>query len=91
MPVHKEVLKELISAESESTPKSPPKSPPKFTPQVKNLLKKNVEGEMSRDEIMQKMELKDIKNFRDIYLNPAINAALIADYSRKTSKFQPKI
>ena len=73
LPVHKEVLKELNSSESESTPQVHPQ----VTPQVMNLLK-SVEGEMSRDEIMQKMGLKDIKNFRDIYLNPAINTVLIA-------------
>ncbi len=56
----------------------PPKVTPQVTPQVMRNLLKSVEGEMSRDEIMQKMGLKDIKNFRDIYLNPAINTVLIA-------------
>ncbi len=32
---------------------------------------------MSRDEIMQKIGLKDRKNFRDGYLNPAIVDGLV--------------
>lgn len=61
--VHFEVLKKEEDAKEVSTPQ--------VTPQVLSLLQ-CIEGEMSRDEIMQKMGLKDIKNFRDGYLNPAV-------------------
>jgi ATP-dependent DNA helicase RecG len=41
-----------------------------------NLLE-NLEDEMTRDEIMQQLNLKDRKNFRENYLNPAIDNKLI--------------
>ncbi len=46
------------------------------TPQVKKLLDV-IKGEMSRDELQEKLELKDRKSFRQLYLNPALEAGLI--------------
>ena len=68
LPVHEEVLKKVSIIEENTTPQ--------VTPQVLNLLE-NLEDEMTRDEIMQQLNLKDRKNFRENYLNPAIDNKLI--------------
>lgn len=58
-----------------STPQVPYKYPPSSV-EVQNLLKA-LEGEMSRDEIKRILGLKDIKNFRKNYLDPALKEGLI--------------
>jgi ATP-dependent DNA helicase RecG len=50
---------------------------PQVTPQVKNMLK-ILKGDMARDEIMSALGLNDRKNFREVYLNPAIADELVA-------------
>lgn len=63
LPVHIEVLKENIENSD-------------FTPQVENLLS-ILDKEMSRVEIMESLGLEDRKNFRTLYLNPAIEFNLV--------------
>ncbi|WP_069130093.1 Fic family protein [Rhodohalobacter halophilus] len=46
------------------------------TPQVDQLIL-NLEMELSRDDIQEKLGLSDRKNFRKNYLNPAIESGLI--------------
>jgi Fic family protein len=53
-----------------------PQVAPQPTPQVKRLLNK-IKGEMSKAELMSILKLKDGKNFRNNYLNPAIKNNLI--------------
>ena len=54
----------------------PPHVPPQVTPQVKKLIS-GMHGEMTRDELMVALKLKDPKNFRQRYLSPALSAGLI--------------
>ena len=49
---------------------------PQVTPQVISLLEA-FSGEHDRDELMDKIGLKDRKNFREIYLNTAVMMGLI--------------
>lgn len=53
-----------------------PQDTPQDSPQVKKLLN-IINGEMSRDELQVKLELKDRKSFREGYLNPALDLGLI--------------
>ena len=46
------------------------------TDQIKALISV-VDGEMSRDELQSRLKLKHRKNFRDLYLNPAIKSGLV--------------
>lgn len=39
---------------------------------------KILKGEMTRDEIMNSLGLNDRKNFREVYLNPAIEDELVS-------------
>jgi hypothetical protein len=52
---------------------------PLETPQVKALLNVlyQVEGSLNRKQLQAKLNLKDRKHFRERYLKPAIDAALI--------------
>ena len=49
---------------------------PQVTPQVQQLLE-HLEGEMSRLELMDSLQLSDRKNFSDSYLKPALAQGLI--------------
>ncbi|MDX9945634.1 MAG: ATP-binding protein [Azonexus sp.] len=49
---------------------------PQVTPQVQQLLQ-HLEGEMSRLELMDSLQLSDRKNFSDSYLKPALAQGLI--------------
>ena len=51
-------------------------TPPKSPPQILSLLKK-IDGENTRDEIMQKLNLKDRKNFRENYINQALKSGVV--------------
>lgn len=53
-----------------------PQVTPQATPQVKALLQ-SLQGEMSREEIMQKLGLSDRKSFSARYLQPALKQGLI--------------
>ena len=53
-----------------------PQVTPQATPQVKALLQ-SLQGEMSREEIMQKLGLSDRKSFSVRYLRPALDLKLI--------------
>lgn len=55
---------------------STPEVTPELTPEVKRLLRA-LTGEMSKQELMLVLELKDEKNFREKYLKIAIQAGLI--------------
>lgn len=54
----------------------PPQATPQATPQVKKLIS-SMHGEMTRGELMVALKLKDLKNFRQRYLSPALSAGLI--------------
>jgi hypothetical protein len=49
---------------------------PQVTPQVKQLIS-IINGEMSKEELMFALSLKDARNFRQRYLLPAISNNLI--------------
>lgn len=67
--------KEALKKYTLITPQAPPKHP-QSSIEVKNLLK--VLGkEMTRNEIQNILGLRDIKNFRENYLEPALNEGLI--------------
>ena len=51
-------------------------SPPHVTPHVEKLLSV-LDNEMSRAELMDALVLDDRKNFRTLYLNPAIASNLV--------------
>ncbi|MCI5212725.1 MAG: hypothetical protein D3910_28925 [Candidatus Electrothrix sp. ATG2] len=53
-----------------------PEDTPEATPEVQRLLQV-LEGEMNRREIQQQLGLKAEKNFRLLYLGPALDAGLI--------------
>ena len=53
-----------------------PQVSPQVTPQVKALLGA-LQGEMSRNELMNALDLSDRKSFRERYLLPALKAGLI--------------
>lgn len=73
LPVHPAVIeKEKENVEHQVTPQVTLQ----VTPQVEKLLK-SVEGEKSRSEIMDEMELKDRMNFSFNYLQPALEEDLI--------------
>ena len=55
---------------------STPEVPPGVTPEVRKMLF-CLKGDMSRKEIQQELGLKDEKNFREVYLHPALNNGLI--------------
>ncbi len=61
---------------SGDTPQVTPHDTPHDTPHV-NQLMIALEGEMHRDEILDKLGLADRKNLRENYLNPAFDAGLI--------------
>jgi ATP-dependent DNA helicase RecG len=60
----------------EVTPEVTPHVAPQVTPQVERLLRV-VKGEVDRDALQQAVGLKARKNFRQLYLAPAIDAGLI--------------
>jgi len=53
-----------------------PQVAPQVTPQVERLLTV-LQGTMGRDELQAALDLKDRKSFRDLYLQPALEAGLI--------------
>jgi len=58
------------------TPQVAPQVTPQVTPQVERLLTV-LQGAMGRDELQAALDLKDRKSFREIYLQPALEAGLI--------------
>jgi len=55
---------------------STPEVTPGVTPEVRKMLV-CLKGDMSRKEIQHELCLKDEKNFREVYLHPALNQGLI--------------
>ena len=53
-----------------------PQVTPQVSPQVEALLQCMI-GEMSREQIQQKLDLKDRKSFNNRYLQPALQLGLI--------------
>jgi hypothetical protein len=53
-----------------------PEVTPEVTPQVIKFLQA-LEGEMSREELLSKLDLKDRVNLREIYLKPALKLSFI--------------
>jgi len=53
-----------------------PQVTPHVTPQVKRLLEA-IDGEMSRRELQQALDLKERKSFTQRYLKPALDSGLI--------------
>lgn len=70
----REKAKSMVSV---SPPVAPPVTP-QVTPQVKGLLSVLNDGDKSVLEIMDLLELKDRRNFRLNYLQPALSAGLVA-------------
>lgn len=66
------VLSMILKACHDLTPQVAPQA----TPQVSRLIP-HIKGEMTREELMQALSLKDPKNFRQHYLLPALSAGLI--------------
>ena len=58
------------------TPHVTPHGTPHVTPHVERLISV-LRGDMSRAEIMQKMELADRRHFRSTYLQPGLDAGLV--------------
>jgi len=67
------------------TPHDAPHDTPHDTPYVDQLIAL-LEGEMHRDEILEKLGLRDRKNLRENYLNPAFEAEFIEYTLPKTPK-----
>ena len=63
--------------EKEQGKTSPPQATPQATPQVKKLLQYCFEP-CSRDELQQRLKIKNVKYFRETYLRPALTAGFIA-------------
>jgi ATP-dependent DNA helicase RecG len=63
-------------AVEQGTPQVTPHVTPQVIPQVVALLKKT-SGEMTRQELMDVLGLKDRKHFGDAYLQPALEAGLL--------------
>lgn len=71
------MLKMILNAViSLSTPEVTPGVTPGVTPEVRKMLV-CLKGDMSRKEIQHELCLKDEKNFREVYLHPALNQGLI--------------
>jgi ATP-dependent DNA helicase RecG len=67
----------FAEATEQVTPHVTPQVPPQVSPQVLALLAK-VSGEMARQELMEALGLKDRKHFGDAYLQPALDAGVLA-------------
>ncbi|SMM98152.1 hypothetical protein SPONL_1949 [uncultured Candidatus Thioglobus sp.] len=59
--------------------------PPQVTPQVKRLVLL-LNGVMTKEALMGVLKLKDVKNFRQRYLLPAISAGLVEMTQPNTPK-----
>src|SRR5699024_4274223 len=59
------------------TPQGTPQVTPRVTPQVGDLLAA-IRGDQTRTELMDALRLNDRKHFRVAYLQPALDAGLIA-------------
>lgn len=59
------------------TPQVTPEVPPQWTEAVQRLLVV-LEGEMSRQQLQDALRLSDTKHFREAFLQPALDALLIA-------------
>ena len=57
-------------------PRSAANGTPHITPHVERLISV-LRGDMSRSEIMQKMEMADRRHFRSTYLQPGLDAGLV--------------
>jgi ATP-dependent DNA helicase RecG len=53
-----------------------PQATPQATPHVEQLLAV-IDGELTRDELQERLAITDRKHFRDAYLQPALEAGLI--------------
>lgn len=72
LPVHKHAAQEVASEGNNQVPLKYPSS----TPQVGNLLNA-IQGEMSREELMKNLGLRDRMHFAREYLQPALSNELI--------------
>lgn len=70
------MLQRILEAIKELSQTSTPEVTPDITPEVKKLLR-HLKGEMSRRELMNKLKLKDEKNFRNLYLQTGLKAEVI--------------
>jgi ATP-dependent DNA helicase RecG len=73
LPVHPAMLPKLAG---ETTPHDTPHVSPHVSPQVERLLAA-CEGELLREELQERLGLKDRKHFREALLHPAIDAGLL--------------
>ena len=83
------VNKEVLEFEKSKQKTITPQDTPQDTPQVIELIKV-LKGEMSRNEIMAELKLKDREYFRKKYLNPAIENGLVEPTipDKPNSKYQ---
>jgi ATP-dependent DNA helicase RecG len=63
-------------ATEQATEQVPPQATPQATPQVKNLVL-ILDDEMTRDELQEKLQLKDRENFRKLYMVEAMEGGFI--------------
>lgn len=61
----------------EVTPQVTPEVPPQFAEAIDRLLAA-LEGEMSRQQLQAALQLKDDKHFREAFLQPALDAQMVA-------------
>ena len=76
--IQAEDFKSIIYRKStpEVTPQVTPQDTPQVTPQVGQLIKA-IDGTQSREELQEKLDLKDREHFRKSYLNEALLLELI--------------
>lgn len=74
--IRNELRQRFALTTDRATPQVTPHVTPQVTPQVLALLTR-LSGEMSRQELMTALGLKDRKHFRDNYLQPALDAGLL--------------
>lgn len=70
-------LPEHVALGDSATPQVTPQVTPPVTPQVERLLTV-LQGAMGRDDLQTALNLKDRKSFRELYLQPALEAGLIS-------------
>lgn len=72
------VRQRFLQSTEQVTPQVTPHVAPQVSPQVRGLLRQLLgSGEMTRQELMGLVGLKDRKHFGEAYLQPALDAGLL--------------
>lgn len=77
LPVHPQAQATSMVATDQVTPEVTPEVPPQFAEAIDRLLAA-LEGEMSRQQLQAALQLKDDKHFREAFLQPALDAQMVA-------------